>query len=432
MVYENSLTFARHLDATDSLKGFRDRFHLPRVNGQEAIYFCGNSLGLQPKTARLAVEKEMHHWQERAVEGHFTGDQPWLAYHKQFKEPVARLVGAQPDEVVVMNNLTTNLHLMLVSFYRPTRQRFKILVEAGAFPSDQYAVESQVKLHGYQPAEAVVEISPRAGECTLRTEDICQAIRDQRDSVALVLFGGINYYTGQLFDLPAIARAAHEAGAFVGFDLAHAAGNVPLRLHDWGADFAVWCTYKYLNSGPGGVAGAFVHAQHARNASLPRLAGWWGYDETTRFGMKKGFVPTPGADGWQLSNGSILLMAVHKAALDVFEEAGMENLRQKSRQLTGYLEYILDHQNGTADTAIRILTPRNPEERGCQLSLLVEREGRRLFDTLAANGIIGDWREPNVIRLSPAPLYNTFEEVYRVGKVLAETAGYPAAKRAVV
>lgn len=423
MNYENTLEFARQQDARDSLGKFRNRFLFPKIGEKDAIYFCGNSLGLQPVAARQALEHEMQQWQERAVEAHFKGDNPWLTYHAQFKDPVARLVGALPHEVVVMNSLTVNLHLMLVSFYRPSGKRCKILIEAGAFPSDQYAVESQVKMHGLRPEDAIIEMRPRKDEHTLRTEDIIRCIIENRDSLALVLLGGVNYYTGQVFDMAAITQAAHLAGAVAGFDLAHAAGNVLLRLHEWEVDFAVWCTYKYLNSSPGGVAGAFVHEKHALNPEMQRLAGWWGYEETTRFQMKKGFIPTPGADGWQLSNGPILLMAVHKASLDIFDEAGIENLRKKSEYLTGYLLFLIEQYNeAAADHFMEIITPKNAHERGCQLSLLVQRAGRQLFDTLTESGIIGDWREPNVIRLAPTPLFNTFEEVYQVGQVLLKNA----------
>ena len=418
-MYDNSLAFARRMDAEDSLRHFRERFHIPVVHGKEAIYFCGNSLGLQPKTVRETIEKELLHWEKLAVEGHFTGKQPWLTYHKQFREPLGRLVGGLPHEVVAMNNLTTNLHLMLVSFYQPTPGRHRIVMEAGAFPSDQYAVESQVRFHGFDPADAIVEIQPRVGEHTLRTEDIVQVITDPATQPALVLFGGINYYTGQVFDMAAIAEAARQAGACVGFDLAHAIGNVPLHLHDWEADFAVWCSYKYLNSSPGGVAGAFVHERHAQNTNLPRFAGWWGHDEAVRFQMKKGFVPQAGADGWQLANAAILQMAAHRAALDIFEEAGLENLRRKSVQLTGFLEFLIK-SNPVLNDALRIITPANPDERGCQLSMLVRENGKQLFDKITAAGVIGDWREPDVIRLSPVPLYNGFEDVYRCVEIVAE------------
>ena len=420
VTFENSLGFARRLDAEDPLRDYRNRFHIPPVAGRESIYFCGNSLGLQPKTARDAVEREMLQWEELAVEGHFTGRQPWFTYHKQFKEPLGQLVGALPHETVVMNNLTTNLHLMLTSFYRPAAGRYKVLMEGGAFPSDQYAVESQVRLHGFSPDDAIVEVQPRPGEYTLRTEDVVRQIEAHGDELALVLFGGINYYTGQVYDLEAIARAGHRAGARVGFDLAHAIGNVPLRLHDWGADFAVWCSYKYLNSGPGGVAGAFVHEKHA-DSDLPRLAGWWGYEEKSRFQMQKGFKPMYGADGWQLANGPVLLLAAHRAALDVFAEAGMDALRRKSRLLTGYLEFIL-RTDPVLSQHVEIITPADPEWRGCQLSLRLPETGKAVFARLGQEGVIADWREPDVIRLAPVPLYNSFEDVYRCGEILAGLA----------
>lgn len=415
--YENTLSFAQQLDAQDPLRSYRDKFYIPVVEGKEAIYLCGNSLGLQPKTARQAVEREMLHWEKLAVEGHFVGRQPWLTYHKQFKESIGRLVGALPHETVVMNNLTANLHLMLASFYRPTTSRFKIVMEAGAFPSDQYAVESQVLLHGFDPAEVIVEVSPRPGAYTLHTEDIIQKIAENAAETALVLFGGINYYTGQVLDMDVITRAGHEAGACVGFDLAHAIGNIPMHLHDWGVDFAVWCSYKYLNSGPGSVAGVFVHDRHA-DAHLPRMAGWWGYDEATRFQMQKGFKAQHGADGWQLANGPILLMAAHKASLEIFDAAGMEALRRKSEKLTGFLEFVLQ-TDPVLRTHIQIITPTDPRCRGSQLSLLVPKIGKQVFERISQEGVIADWREPDVIRLSPVPLYNRFEDVYRCGEILA-------------
>lgn len=418
--YENSLDFARQADAHDPRHHFRQRFHIPMIHGKEAIYLCGNSLGLQPKSAREVIEKDLLHWEKLAVEGHFTGKQPWLTYHKQFRDSLGKLVGALPHEVVAMNNLTTNLHLMLVSFYQPTPDRYRIVMEAGAFPSDQYAVESQVRFHGYDPADAIVEIKPREGEHTLRTEDILKIVSDENTKPALILFGGINYYTGQVFDMKAIAAAAHQVGAAVGFDLAHAIGNVPMHLHDWDADFAVWCSYKYLNSSPGGVAGAFVHERHAHNPDLPRFAGWWGYDEATRFQMKKGFLPQAGADGWQLANAPILLMAAHRAALDIFDEAGLDNLRQKSIQLTGFLEFIIQ-SDPVLKQSLTIITPATPAERGCQLSMLVREKGKVIFDKISAAGVIGDWREPDVIRLSPVPLYNSFEDVYCCGQILSTT-----------
>ncbi|QHL88422.1 kynureninase [Nibribacter ruber] len=418
MTFQNTLAFAQAQDAADSLRGFREQFHIPQHNGQDTVYLCGNSLGLQPKSARASVEEEMHKWATLGVEGHFKGDTPWFTYHKALAEPTARIVGAKPEEVIVMNQLTVNLHLMLVSFYQPKEGRYKILTEAGAFPSDQYALETQVKFHGYNPEDAIIEISPREGETTWRNEDILQAIQEHGNELALVMMGGVHYYTGQVFDMAAITKAAHAVGALCGFDLAHAAGNVPLQLHDWDVDFAVWCTYKYMNSGPGGTSGAFVHERHANNPDLPRFAGWWGHDQQERFQMKKGFIPMAGAEGWQLSNAQILPLAVHKASLALFEEAGMENLRAKSERLTAYLEFLIKELNQPKEL-LEIITPSGPEARGCQISLLVNQNGRQLFDTLMANGFILDWREPNVIRVAPTPMYNTFEDVYRFGQFLA-------------
>ncbi|KAA3440128.1 kynureninase [Rufibacter hautae] len=418
MAFQNTLAFAQSLDQADPLRSYRDQFHIPTFNGKDTVYLCGNSLGLQPKAARAALEEEMTKWAELGVEGHFTGDTPWFTYHAALAEPTARLVGALPQEVVVMNQLTVNLHLMLVSFYLPQGQRYKILTEAGAFPSDQYALESQVKFHGFNPDAAIIEVAPRAGEHTLRTEDILAVIREKGSEIALVMMGGVNYYTGQVFDMAAISREAHAAGAICGFDLAHAAGNVPLQLHGWNVDFAVWCTYKYLNSGPGGTSGVFVHERHAKNPDLPRFAGWWGHDQSVRFQMKKGFIPMPGAEGWQLSNSQILPMAVHKASLQMFDQAGMQNLRAKSEQLTGYLEFLIN-ELAQPKEALEVITPKEPSARGCQLSLLVHQNGRELFETLMANGFILDWREPNVIRVAPTPLYNTFEDVFRFGQFLA-------------
>jgi kynureninase len=323
-------------------------------------------------------------------------------------------VGALPSEVVVMNTLSVNLHLMLVSFYQPKEMRYKIMIESGAFPSDQYAVESQLKFHGIDPEEGLIELHPREGEFTLRTEDILKTIHDDADEIALVMLGGVNYYTGQLFDIPAITKAAHDAGALAGFDLAHAAGNVPLQLHDWNVDFAVWCSYKYLNSGPGGPGGVFVHEKHGNNADLPRFAGWWGYDEKTRFQMKPGFIPQQGAAGWQLSNAQIFTMAAHKASLDIFAQTSMLQLRNKSEQLTGFLEFLLKEKIEKQNLELKIITPSNSAERGCQLSLLTGANGKKLFEKLSAAGIVADWREPNVIRVAPVPLYNTFDDVWRL------------------
>jgi kynureninase len=415
--FEATLAFAQAQDQQDSLRHFRNQFNIPKQNnGQDIIYMCGNSLGLQPKSAANALQHEFDQWGNMAVEGHFKGETPWYSYHKQFAEPLARVVGALPHEVVAMNVLTVNLHLMLVSFYRPTAKRYKIIAEAGAFPSDQYALETQIKFHGYNPDDALIEIKPRAGEYTLRTEDILQTIRENADELALVMMGGINYYTGQVFDMEAITKAGHAAGAYVGFDLAHAAGNIKLRLHDWGTDFAVWCSYKYMNSGPGGVAGAFVHEKHSNDNTLPRFAGWWGHNDKERFLMQKGFKPMYGADGWQLSNAPILLMAPHKASLSIFDEANMDKLIAKSHRLTAYLEFLLE---SLQNIQLQIITPKNPNERGCQLSIVIEN-GRGVFDYLVANGVIGDWREPNVIRLAPVPLYNSYEDVFRIYELLKQ------------
>ncbi|MBL7807808.1 MAG: kynureninase [Saprospiraceae bacterium] len=417
MHLEVSLEQARQLDAQDTLRGFRDQFIFPQHEGKDVLYLCGNSLGLQPKSVRAALLQELDQWAEHGVEGHFRGNLPWMHYHKFLKEQSARLVGAHPHEVVVMNTLTVNLHLMMTSFYRPTAQRYKIMMEAGAFPSDQYAMESQVRWHGLDPETAIVEIAPREGEETLRTEDILASIEQHGDTLALVMFGGVNYYTGQFYELETIARAGHAVGAMVGFDLAHAAGNLPLRLHDWGPDFAVWCSYKYLNSGPGGPSGAFVHERHANNPDLPRFAGWWGHDEKERFQMRKGFKPMYGADGWQLSNAQILAFAAHKASLDLFDAAGMDNLRAKSVKMTAFLEQILLQAN-EGKNLFKIITPADPAQRGCQLSLLTDHRGKALFDYLSDNGIMADWREPNVIRFAPVPMYTSFEDVWRVGELI--------------
>jgi kynureninase len=414
MNFENKLSFAQQLDKEDKLASFRNEFHLLHKNGQPITYLCGNSLGLQPKNARAAIDQELKDWAELGVEGHFDGKNPWMYYHHFLAEQAARVVGAKPIEVVVMNNLTANLHLMMVSFYRPTKTRFKIMMEATAFPSDQYAMETQAIFHGFDPDDAIIELKPREGEYTLRTEDIIAKINEHKDDLAIVMMGGVNYYTGQAFDMEAITRAAHAAGATVGFDCAHAAGNLLLKLHDWNVDFAVWCTYKYLNSGPGGTSGVFVHERHANNPKLPRFAGWWGHDEKERFLMKKGFKPMEGAAGWQLSNAQVLPLAVHKASLELFDKAGIENLRAKSEKLTAYLEFILTQFS----EHLTIITPSNPADRGCQLSIIVKQNGKKLFDYLVEKNIMLDWREPDVIRMSPVPMYNTFEEVYRIGETL--------------
>lgn len=417
--FENSLEFARRLDSSDELQPFRQRFIFPQHNGADCLYFCGNSLGLQPDSIRPTLMAELDQWATFGVEGHFKGEMPWMHYHKFLKEASARLVGALPHEVVVMNTLTVNLHLMMVSFYRPSGNRFKIMMEAGAFPSDQYAVESQVRWHGFDPEIAIVEVKPRAGEETLRTEDILAAIENEAEQIALVLFSGVNYYTGQFYDLPAITSAAQRAGAAVGFDLAHTAGNLPLQLHEWGPDFAVWCSYKYLNSGPGGPSGAFVHERHADNPDLPRFAGWWGHDESERFQMRKGFKPMSGADGWQLSNAQIFSFAAHLASLRLFDAAGMDHLRTKSLQLTAFLEFILNDLPD-AQQHFQIITPSEPSARGAQLSMLTNAHGKELFEFLTRQGVIADWREPNVIRLAPAPMYNSFEDIWQLGRLIRQ------------
>ena len=419
MQFENTLEFAKSLDEKDLLQHFRDRFYIPIINGKECIYFTGNSLGLQPKTTQDYVLNELEDWANFGVEGHFHARKPWMLYHEIFPTQLSKIIGALPEEVVAMNQLTVNLHLLMVSFYRPTQQRYKIICEAKAFPSDQYAMESQVKYHGFNYEDAVIEIYPREGEHTLRTEDILNTIQQHGDSVALVLFGGVNYYTGQFFDLKKITDAAHAVGAIAGFDLAHAAGNVKLQLHDWNADFACWCSYKYLNSGPGGVSGIFIHQKHIANTSIPRFAGWWGHTKDTRFKMEKGFEPIPTAEGWQLSNAPILSMAAHKAALDIFDEAGIENLIAKGRMLSDYLFFILDEINSNAkEKLIEIITPRNENEKGCQVSMLMLQKGKAVFDELIRQGVLADWREPNVIRIAPVPLYNTFSDVFTFGQIV--------------
>ena len=408
---------ARSLDAVDPLRGFRDQFLIPRHRDAEQAYFCGNSLGLQPRGARAHVEEVLDKWAREAVEGHFTGQAQWMPYHELVRDPLAIVVGAEPSEVVAMNSLTANLHLLMVSFYRPTIERTAILIEAGAFPSDRYAVESQLRYRGLPPEHTLIEVEPDGVDGTFSMATIERAIREHGKRLALVLWPGVQYRTGQAFDLKEIARIAHEVGAIAGFDLAHAVGNLPLQLHDSGADFAVWCHYKYMNAGPGAVAGGFVHARHART-DRPRFAGWWGHEPSTRFRMGPQFVPTPGADGWQLSNPPILGLAPLRASLDLFARAGMAALREKSERLTGYLEALIGAR--LRDT-LQIVTPADPAQRGCQLSLRVtggRERGRALFEHLGAAGIVGDWREPDVIRISPTPLYNTHADVLRFARAV--------------
>lgn len=392
----------------------------PVIKGKRQLYFTGNSLGLQPRNTARFVSEELKDWSRLGVEGHLHSRRPWLYYHHFSTRSLAKIAGARISEVVAMNQLTVNLHLMMVSFYRPVPGRFKIIMEQSSFPSDRYAVESQIKFHGFDPADALIEIGPRSGELTLRTADILSVIHEHGNSVALVLFSGVQYYTGQLFDITAITKAAHAAGAVAGFDLAHTIGNVPLNLHKDGVDFAVWCGYKYLNSGPGGLAGVFVHEKHAVDFSLPRFAGWWGHQEKVRFKMEKDFIPMCGAEGWQLSNFPILAGAAQLAALEIFDKTSMAALRKKSVRLTGYLEFLLKKIHAKFPF-FEIITPSDPNQRGCQLSLLFEKRGHELFKKLTANGIIVDWREPNVIRVAPVPLYNSFEDLYRFSKVLSDS-----------
>jgi kynureninase len=409
--YQTNAEFAAAMDARDSLAHFRHRFCIPTTkNGEQCIYLCGHSLGLQPKSVGSYLDQELRDWAHLGVEGHFHGKNPWMPYHRLLTQQTAALVGAKPVEVTVMNSLTVNLHLMMTSFYRPTSERHKILIERGAFPSDQYAVQSQIRFHGFEPATSLLELQPRNGEFCMRDEDIEALIEREGESIALIMLGGVNYATGQLFDMAGITKAGRGKGCVVGFDLAHAAGNIPLHLHDWGPDFAVWCTYKYLNGGPGCVAGCFVHERHARGFDLPRLWGWWGHDEKTRFQMGPEFHPMEGAEGWQLSNPPILALAALRASMEIFSEAGMENLRAKSVSLTGYLEFILSPR---LSSKFCVITPREPERRGAQLSIRLPHAGRKLCEQLAAEGVIGDWREPDTFRVAPMPLYNSYQDVYR-------------------
>ena len=419
MQYESTLEFARAQDAADPLRNYRDRFHFPSFATDELVYFTGHSLGLQPNTVCAAVELELDEWAKYGVEGHFHSTNPWYSYHERLTPAMAEIVGAKESEVVCMNSLTTNLHLLFVSFYRPTKTRFKIISEARMFPSDRYLLETQAQFHGFDPDDAIIEVAPRDGERLIREEDILAAIEANADEVALVFFGGVNYFTGQLFDLQRLTEAAHAVGAIAGFDLAHAAGNVPLSLHEWDVDFAAWCSYKYLNSSPGNVGAIFVHERHGIDSDLPRFGGWWGHDKATRFEMKNGFQPMEGAQGWQLSNVPILGMSAMKASLDIFAEAGMTALREKSEKLTGYLEYTVDRlAEEFPDANIRLITPRDPAQRGSQISIDIAGRERLLFDDMIAAGIIADFREPCIIRIAPMPLYNSFEDVFTFGMVM--------------
>ncbi|MBD0825052.1 kynureninase [Aestuariibaculum marinum] len=414
--YKSGLDFAKELDQKDKLAPYRNQFHIPKdQNGNDLIYLCGNSLGLQPKTTKAYVNQELEDWANLGVEGHTEARHPWLPYHEFLAESMAKVVGAKPIEVVVMNTLTANLHFMMVSFYQPTPKRYKILIEADAFPSDKYAVESQLRHHGYNDTDGVILWKAREGEELLRYEDLEAILEKHGNEIALIMIGGVNYYTGQYFDLKRITKIGHNSGCMVGFDCAHGAGNVQLNLHDSGADFAVWCTYKYLNSGPGSLAGAFVHERHAYNKNLNRFTGWWSHNKQTRFNMRDEFDQLPGAEGWQLSNPPILSMAAIRASLDLFNAVGFENLTEKSKKLTGYFEFLINELN---NEHIKIITPKSSDERGCQLSIQVKNADKTLHQKLTESGVICDWREPDVIRCAPVPLYNSFEDVYKMVEIL--------------
>jgi kynureninase len=414
--FQNNIAFAKTLDEEDELKSYRNRFLFPQHNHQDVVYFTGNSLGLQPKTTQHYIQQELNDWAKFGVEGHFLAKNPWLSYHELLTNKMAKLVGALPEETIMMNQLTVNLHLLMVSFYRPTKTRYKILCEAKAFPSDQYALQSQLKFHGLSIDDGLIEIEAREGEHFVREEDIFAAIEKNRDSLALIMIGGVNYFSGQVFDMKAITEAGKKVGAVVGFDLAHAAGNIELKLHDWNVDFAAWCSYKYLNSGPGSVAGAFVHEQHLKKTDLPIFAGWWGHDKQTRFLMDKTFVPMHTAERWQLSNAPVLSMAACRASLDIFDEVGMPALINKSKKLTAYLEFVVEEINAQKNNCLQIITPK--QHRGSQLSIVANGYGKNLYSTLIENGVVPDWREPNVIRCAVVPLYNSFEDIGRFGKIL--------------
>lgn len=408
--YQLGFDFALEQDKKDALASYRNKFHIPKhKDGTDCIYMTGNSLGLQSKSTKAFINQELDDWANLGVEGHFHAKNPWIKYHESLGEQMAKIVGAKPIEVVVMNTLTANLHFMMVSFYKPTKKRYKILIEADAFPSDKYAVESQLKHHGFNTEDGLILWKARKDEELTHYDDLEAILEAQGDEIALILIGAVNYYTGQYFDLKRITELGHKQGCIVGFDCAHGAGNVNLNLHDSGADFAAWCTYKYLNSGPGSIAGCFVHERHAHNKNLNRFAGWWSHNKETRFNMRDDFDQLPGAEGWQLSNPPILAMAAIKASLEIFNEVGMDKLIEKSNHLTGYFEFLLKQ----LDTkTIRIITPSNPDERGCQLSIQVKNADKSLHNKLTEAGVISDWREPNVIRCAPTPLYNSFQDVY--------------------
>ena len=421
MDLQNTREFALELDSKDDLSVFRDEFIFPKHNEKNVIYFTGNSLGLQSKRSRKYVDEVMDDWASLAVEGHFHANKPWWDYHERFAHPLGKLVGAKPSEITVMNTLTVNLHLLMVSFYRPTKTRYKIICEEKAFPSDQYMFQSQVHFHGFKSEDAIVEVKRREGEHTIRLEDILDKIDEVGDALALVLFGGVNYYTGQVFDMKSITAAGHNVGAMVGFDLAHAAGNVELELHNWNVDFAVWCSYKYMNSGPGNASGCFIHEKHHDNKNIPRFAGWWAQKKERRFLMEQSFDPIVGADGWQVSNLPILALAPYLASVELFAEVGMEKLIRKRNSITAYLEFVLQQIDAEIEGAkFEIITPNNQEERACQLSVYLHGQGKSLFDFLMKNGVIVDWREPNVIRLAPTPFYCSYTDIYEFGQLLKE------------
>ncbi|NNF18431.1 MAG: kynureninase [Flavobacteriaceae bacterium] len=415
MDFQNTLAYARKLDEEDPLRSYRSEFHFPQHNGKPVIYFTGNSLGLQPKRTQKYIDEVMSDWKNMAVEGHFKADKPWWDYHERLATPLSKIVGAKPEEISVMNTLTVNLHLLMVSFYRPDKKRFKILCEEKAFPSDQYMLQSQVRYHGLDPKEAIVTVNKREGENFWRTEDVVAKIHEVGDELALVMIGGLNYYNGQVFDMKTITEAGHEVGAKVGWDLAHAAGNVTLKLNEWKVDFAAWCSYKYMNSGPGNASGVYINEKYLGRTDIPRFEGWWGTKKETRFLMRPEFEPIATADAWQLSNAPILSVAPYLASLELFDEVGMPALIEKRNQIVAYLEFILKEIDKEVDSSFEIITP---QDRGCQLSVFLHGEGRELFDWLMENGVIPDWREPNVIRLAPAPFYCSYEDMYHFGQLL--------------
>jgi kynureninase len=419
-MFQNTLEFAQNLDQQDELNKYRNEFIFPQHEGKNVIYFTGNSLGLQPKSAKKYVDEIMNDWANLAVEGHFYAEKPWWDYHERFAKPLSKIVGAKPSEITVMNTLTVNLHLLMVSFYKPTPTRYKIICEEKAFPSDQYMFQSQVNFHGHKAENAIIEIKRREGEHNIRLEDILSKIAEVGDELALVLIGGVNYYTGQVFDMKGITEAGHKAGAMVGFDLAHAAGNIELHLHDWNVDFAAWCSYKYMNSGPGNASGCFINEKH-HNENLPRFAGWWAQKKESRFLMESTFDPIESADGWQISNLPVLSLAPYLASTEMFAEVGMEKLIAKRNKITSYLEFVLQEIDKELEEAkFEIITPSNPEERGCQLSVFLHGQGKELFHYLMKNGVVVDWREPNVIRFAPAPFYCSYEDMYNFGQILKQ------------